>query len=278
MTLLGNDIALQFTGEKKVNLIDLATGKFRAVCEMPRRPRYEEEFPSITPSGITYEIVCNERKRALISGKISDGQWNKSFDFEIRHSGANEKFIQFSSHCGLFTQSQNRLILFNPGGASTTIENCLAVESRDDKLYVIEKNSANQNQCFLTVRTLKETPEVVSDVEKSILLDKNQVFFGNLCNNGQWILFRKDKLYSYPVFVDLTTETVTHSEYCLFPASEYVINTESGELWTWNPFSHEAWNVSSTGTKPMQPLEKPPANVFSYVDPKKRLYLVNPLF
>ncbi len=248
---VGNLISLQILGESKVRFIDPETGEFTSVIKTPEVfNNVDDDYLHISPEGFAYQNVLKDGTYMFIGGKIIDGQWKSSFTVKKAPYGI---FHPFSTHCGFLNPANNQLILFGPTGDQVTIENCKAAEAKGDKIYLIEKDPVSKAQ-HLTVRTLKLDKQIISKVEKSISLKAEEVSFGDLCKNGQWILFSGNWFEKSPIFVDLKNEKVTYCEHKM--GSEQIINTNSGELWSWDKDkSGGIWKVSSNNTTLMGTLK-----------------------
>jgi hypothetical protein len=268
---VGEYISLQFIGEKKVHFIHPETGEIKSTLELPEIYNDTYDCLHISPDGFAYQMVHKDQDRVLIGGNIINGQW--SLSFETKTPGG--RFCSFSTHCGFFEDFENQLILFGPTGSNVTIENCLAAEARGDKIYLIEKDPACKDKCFLTIRTLKVDHGVVSDVEEKIQLDIKEADFGNLCQNGQWILFSESYSNKSPIFVDLHSKKVTYSKHKIPSYGEKIINTESGELWTWDQITKNIWKVSPNDVTLMGVLESGRGTTLLHVDKGDHLYFVD---
>lgn len=264
---VGEYLSLQFVGDKKLHFIHPETGEIDSTLELPEAPKGIFDRLHISPKGFAYQMVHKDRGRILIGGKIIDKKWNSSFESETP-SGF---FHPFSTHCGFQQDFEDRLVLFGPTGDQVTIEGCMAAEAQDDKLYSIERDPLHKDQCLLTIRTLKTDNEVVSGVEKSILLNVKEASFGNVCLNGQLVLFSDNS----PIFVDLNSQTVTYSQHTFPSYAEHVVNTDSGELWTWDELSKTIWKVSSANITLMGSMESGRGTTLVHADNADRLYFVN---
>ena len=142
---------------------------------------------------------------------------------------------------------------------------------------MIEKNVNQGNgkdNCILTVRTLKMDDEVVSAVEKSIpLYIEECVAFGELCDNGQWILISKN-YEIFPIFVDLNNESIIYSDHKFPNHSLHTINIFTGEIWI-RPgiMSGDVWKVSPFEKTFMGILKYSDSLSFVHVDREDRLYI-----
>lgn len=235
---VGENLFLRFHEEKKVRFIDAKTGQCTSLFELPEVP-VDPELLHISPEGFVYLVARKDQTYSLLGGKLIHGQWNLSF--EVNYPGHD--FLSLSTHCGAFSD-KNQLILFGPTGAQVTIENCLAAEARENKIYLIEKDPKRKDKCIVTVRSLLAGPNVVSRVEKMISLDVERASFGDFCKNGQWVLFQ-GVIRKSLIFVDMQSEEVA---YCYQPPidSQQFINVETGEVWSWDQWSKEIRKISST--------------------------------
>jgi len=216
-------------------------------------------------------MVHKDRDRILIGGGIIDKGWNSSFEAQTP-SGL---FRPFSTHCGFQQDFEDRLVLFGPTGDQVTIEGCMAAEAQDDKLYSIEKDLVHKDKYLLTIKTLKGDNEVVSGVEKSISLNVKAASFGKICQNGQLVLFSGNFSNPSPVFVDLNSQEVTYSQHKFPSYAKRIVNTDSGELWTWDELSKKIWKVSSANITLMGSMESGRGTTLLHTDRADRLYFVD---
>lgn len=71
------------------------------------------------------------------------------------------------------------------------------------------------------------------------------------------------------------THEVTYSQHQFPSYAGCVVNTDSGELWTWDETSKEIWKVSSTSITLMGSLESGRGTTLLHVDTADRLYFVD---
>jgi hypothetical protein len=267
---MGELLFLHFAGENKLHFIHPETGNFDFTLELPGASTDSDDL-HISPKGFAYQIVHKDKDRILIGGRIIDKRWNSSFETKTP-SGL---FRPFSTHCGFQKDFEDSLVLFGPTGGQVTIEDCMAAEAQDDKLYSVEKDPGDNNKCLLKIRTLKDDEEVFSGVEKSIPLNLKDVYFGKVCQNGQLVLFSGRFSDISPIFVDLHTQKVTYSQHKFPFNAKHIINADSGELWTWDQESHKIWKVSSTTITLMGSMESDRGTTFLHVDKADHLYFVD---
>ncbi len=293
---VGESIFLQVVGEKKLPFIHPEIGKFESFLEVPE---FYEDVDNLhmSPNGLIYQVVEKEGVRTLIGGRSIDKQWQLSFSSQTPEGS----FLPLSTHCGfqhsyhlaLFGPHKNPflshdsvdylelcdLVLYGPTGDQITIKGCMTATAQDDKLYSIEKDSADEDKCLLNVRTLKDNCEVVSDVETSISLNVKRAFFGKICKNGQVVLFCKDKggkgVNILPIFVTLDRQEVAYSTHKFSDSATHFVNADSGELWTWSKSSSEIWRVSSVNSELVGCMQSRESKTLVHVDKDNRLYFVN---
>lgn len=256
---VGDYLTLQFLEEKQVYFVDQKTGFTAFTLELPENfnDHRLKEF-HISPEGYAYQMVYKNQKRHLLGGQIIEGKWHPSFEC----STPRGVFHPRSTHCGFEEPLAGSFILIGPSGHSVSLEGCMAVLAMDDKLYCIEKDP-----CRLTIRTLKMDQEVISSIEKEIPLDVEEASFGEICQNGNALLFSNKKS---PIFLNLNTEEVIYSQFKLSPNAKYVINKNSGELWVRDSLSEEVWKISSHHTLQMGLLKNGSAPL--YADNQDQLY------
>ncbi len=150
----------------------------------------------------------------------------------------------------------------------------MAAKAQDDKLYSIEKDPNDKDRSLLRVRTLKDDNEVISNVEKSISLNVKEASFGKICQNGQVILFAGWFSNPSPVFVNLNSQEVTYSTHKVPMYATRVINTDSGELWTWDTVSKKIWKVTEDSITLMGTMGGGQDTTFLHVDKDDRLYFM----
>jgi hypothetical protein len=239
---VGNQIALQFLGEKKVYFINPNTGAFDFTIELPEALEGEYNDLYISKNGFIYQDVERGADTFLIGGKIENQQWSPLFEFP-RPSG---DFLLLSTHCGIREDFEETLVLFSPKGKQIVIESCIDAIAQDDKLYCLVRDG---DKCLLTVRTLKEDDEVVSEIEKSIEIDRKKVSFGKLCQNGKIVLFSDNSpdfidSGKSPIFIDLATQNITYCEREFHSNTQFVIDADLSEVWAWDEESKKIWKVS----------------------------------
>ncbi len=268
---VGKNLSIQFSQEKELYLIDPKTGNLQSSMELPGILNDTYDFLHITPEGFAYQLNKIKQGYQLIGGKIVDHQWSSLFESDNPHGF----FRPLSTHCGFQHPDKDELILFGPTGHSVTISGCRRAKAQQDKLYSIEKDPSDQDKCLLTIRTLKIDHEVVSPIENSIQLEVKNAAFGDFCQNGQLILFVGDWLALLPVFIDLKSQQVTYSPHQFPDHAKRLINTDSGELWTWDQLSNNVWKVSATAITEMGVLESGRGTTLLHVDTEDHLYFVN---
>lgn len=267
---VGENLCLQFIGEKKVYFIDSKTGEFNFTLELPEVFKDTHDSLHISPKGFAYQILNQDQ--ILIGGEIVDKKWKTSFIYK----NVSGELCPFSTHYGFQQDFEDKLVLFGPTGDQVTIQNCITAKAQDDKLYLIEKDPIHKDKCLLTIRTLKINKEVVSNIEKSISLNVKDAYFGELCQNGQLVLFSDDFSNISTIFVDLNSQKVIYSQH-KFPSSygEHFINTESGEIWTWDEFSKKIWKVSSENITLMGSMACSRGTTLLHADKLDRLYFID---
>lgn len=267
---VGEYLSLHFVGEKKLHFIHPETGEFDSILELPEASKDTYDCLHISPKGFAYQMVDKDQGRILIGGKIIDKQWNSSFESKTP-SGF---FRPFSTHCGFQQDFEDKLVLFGPTGDQITIQDCMAAEAQDDKLYSIEKDPLHKDKCLLTIRTLKIDNEVVSGVEKSISLNVKEASFGKICQNGQLILFSGNFSDTSPIFVDFNSQ-VTYSHHKFPCYAKHIVNTHSGELWTWDELSKKIWKVSSTNITLMGSMKSGRGTTLLHINKTDHLFFVD---
>lgn len=266
---VGDDIIFQFIGEKKVHFIKPDTGEINSVLTLPHIHNDKFDHIHLTPDGFGYQMIVRFLfRRTLVGGKIIDSKLNSSFTVKT----PTGYFLPLSTHVGFLHDLEKKLVVFGPSGAQVTIENCLSAQGIGDKLYLIEKDPNQKNKCSLTIRTMTDNEKGVSDVEKRIVLNAKEADFGSLCDNGQLILFERKGVQISPIFVDLSKEEVVYSRHKAPCYAKQVINTASGEIWSWDQISKKIWKISSDEITLMGLLESDRGTNLLYVDRNDHLY------
>ncbi len=268
---VGELISLHFKGEKTLHFIHPETGAFDSTLELPEASTNSYDCLHISPKGFVYQVVYKDQDQILKGGRIIDKRWISSFEVKTPAGSLHP----LSTHCGYQYDFKDRLDLFGPTGDNITIDGCMAAEAQGDKLYSIEKDPANIDRCLFKVRTLKFDHEVVSDVEKCIPLNLKKASFGNICHNRQVILFNDMESIKSPVFITLDSQEVTYSPHKFLYYEKYIINNDSGELWTWDQLTQKIWKVSSATITLMGSLESGRGTTLLHVDQADRLYFVD---
>ncbi|MDF2549572.1 MAG: hypothetical protein K0S07_639 [Chlamydiales bacterium] len=268
---VGDLVSLHFSGEKTVRLIDPKEGKLHSTLEMAKAFVDKENCFHLASERYAYQVANQGRDCLLSGGEIVNGQWNLSFEAKTPKG----RFHPLSTHCGFLNHFENQLTLFGPSGEHIILENCLAVEARGDKLYMIEKDLSHADRSLLTVRTFKEGGELISAIEKSISLAVPIAFFGQLCQNEQWILLSARSSNRSPIFVDLQREEAVYSEHRLPSNAKYMIDAASGTFWSWDESSKEIWKVSPSHISLMGQLESGRGTTLLHVDESNHLYFVD---
>ena len=246
-------IILQFEKDNKVFFIQSDMGEVISTMTTPLFHNERYDALHITPNSLFgYQMVSNESQRILVGGKIINSNWIPSFEVKT----PTGFFIPLSTHVGFHHHYigpqgnfERTLTIFGPSGDKITIKDCLSVENTfsGNKLYLIEKNPHEKNSYFLTVRTMTDDENVVSQVEKCITFNTNASgtpSLEKLCDNGEWILFNGYSSERSPIFININTEEVVYSPHKI-GFGETVVNTASGEIWSWDPDSKEIWKTSS---------------------------------
>lgn len=267
-------LTLQFYGENAVHFIHPETGEIRWTVETPKVA--SEAFDQLHFSGdegLAYQKICSGNK--LYVGELINGKWNSLYETQ----GPGGPIVPLSTHCGFFKEFEKKLFLYGSVETPVIIENCLAVQAKGDKLYLIERDPASNDKCVLTVRTLKTDEEVVSSVEKSISLNTKAASFGDLCNTGGrvnnlWVLLSNNYNLS-PIFVDLTSDEVVYSDFSFSPTSAYVINASSGELWSWEVVTGKVFKVSSTKVSEKGVLKSGRGTLLLHIGKNDELFFAN---
>ena len=267
---VGENITLQFKEEKKVHFIDPNTGETKATIVLPYERRAKNGRLHLTPSGVGYQMVNLKGIYKLIGGKISDSRLNPTF--EVDAPGVS--FLPLSTHVGFHQNSEDKLVIFGPSGKHVTID-YLSAYGLGDKLYLIEPNPSQENTCKLTIRTMTTGDDVVSEPEKSIILKTKMASIEKLCDNGELILFNCNSSNQSPIFVCLESEEIIYGEHKFPSFAKQVINTVSGELWSWDTSSREIWKISSKETVLMGSLKDEPGMTLVHVDQSDHLYFVS---
>lgn len=266
LKLRGNHLFLQFHGEKNVQFINAKTGQIDTVFQLPEVPKQPKQL-HIDSSEFVYLLAEKDDRNVLIGGRVTEGQWNQSFAVAYPRG----RFQPLSTHCGAFNQIERELIIFGPTGAFFTIKNCLAAQAREDKLYVIEVDPNNPNKSLLKVRTLLLDQNVVSPVEKVISLEAEKVSFGELCKNGQWVLFHEQLLRKTLIFVAMNSGEVIYSYQPPIDSQQF-IQIETGEVWSWDQASTEIVKVSATHVAVMGRMTGGFSTRILHVDREDQLY------
>lgn len=259
---VGEYLLLQFIKDKKIYFIHPETGEFASTIALPAACK----DPHISPQGFTYQRVEREGDCILLGGKITDHQWQPTFESKLLSEG---ELLPLSTHCGF--HDFNRLVLYGPTGDQEIIQNCFSAEAQDDKLYTIEKDPAT-GECLLNIRTLKTDRNVISGIETTLPLRVKEASFGKFCQNDCLVLFAEDDAGKSPFFIDLNSLNVKYSQYKFSSYSQYIINTASAEVWIWNGESKEIWKVSAEKMTLLGSWDFSPSTTFLHVDSEDQLY------
>jgi len=269
---VGDYITLLFIGEQKVRFIDINTGDTRSMLELPYVNKNQWDRLHITPNGFCYQTVGTTSCRKLIGGKICDSKMIPSFEAEIPRG----PFHHLSTHVGFFDNYKGRLVVYSQTGDRVEIVGCLSAYAQGDKLYLVEQDPSQENRCLLTVRTMTNDENVISPIEKSIPLRTKKARLKRLCDNGQLILFNvPEHSDESPIFVDLRNDEVVYCGHKLCANGRRVVNTVSGELWSWDQSSKEIWKISSKAAVLMGSLDSGRGTQFLHVDQSDHLYFVD---
>ena len=249
---VGDSIAVRH--ENSLQLVDCKRGEVGARFDIS-----DGELLHMAAAGNTYQQTQNRVK----GGKLVNGHWKQTFEVE-QPQGA---FHNLETHCGFL--KNDSLVLIGPTGQQKTIEGCSAAYAKGNQLFTIEPPPSDKDQCLLNLRTLTSDHEVVSSVEKCIVLTTPWATFGKLCQKGQLVLFFR----SFPIFVDLTNSQVIYSDHCSYTSMTI---SDSGAVWT-NGIngSSEIWRVSPNGKIFMGMSGVNSKSALLHVDEEDQLYYVN---
>ncbi|MGD2168757.1 MAG: hypothetical protein PVI40_00775 [Chlamydiota bacterium] len=265
----GKSITLQFVGEKRVHCIDSNTGEIIDTILLPYEKQNGNDRLYLTPEGIGYQMVFLEDSIKLIGGKISNSCLNPDFEVAAPHGF----LLPLSTHVGFKDPFEDELILFNSNGKHVTLD-CLSAYAVGTTLYLVEPNSSQENTCKVTVRTMTTDDQVVSEVEKSIVLNVQSPSIEKICDNGQLVLIN-GYFNKFPIFVGLENGEVVYSDHKIPSYGAYHVNTLSGDIWTWDTVSRKIWKVSSREKVLMGSLESGRGTSLLHVDQNDHLFFVN---
>jgi hypothetical protein len=181
------------------------------------------------------------------------------------------EFCPLSTHCGFHDEENSQLVICGPEGHHVTIERCVGAQALDNKLYTIEKLS-NADSCYLRIRTLEDTPKVVSDVEASIGLRVPETSFARVYQNGFVVLFSNHG--RSPIFVNTNLHEVQKSPQQLSMNARTYVNPANGDLWSWDEFTKEIWKITGWNTKFMGSIQGGSQTTLLHVDAKDQLYFI----
>ncbi|PIS01589.1 MAG: hypothetical protein COT84_01580 [Chlamydiae bacterium CG10_big_fil_rev_8_21_14_0_10_35_9] len=264
---VGESITLQFMGEKRVHCIDSNTGEITDTILLPYENQNDDDRLYLTPDGIGYQMVFLEDDIKLIGGKISDSCLNPDFEVAAPHGF----LLPLSTHVGFKDPFEDELIIFNSKGKHVTLD-CLSAYAVGTTLYLVEPNPSQENTCKLTVRTMTTDDQVISEVEKSIVLNTKSASIEKICDNGQLILINGYKL---PIFVGLENGEIVYSDHKIPSYGAYHVNALSGDIWSWDTVSQKIWKVSSQEKVFMGSLESGRGTSLLHVDQDNHLFFVD---
>jgi len=267
---VGEEIALRFTGQQKVYLLDASSGELKKSIELPYPKRDSSEYLYINPNGFAYQVAQLKRNRKLIGGKLFQTKFIPSFEVETP-SGL---FLRLSTHVGFLKTFQKKLVLFKPTGKFVVID-CLSARAYGNKLYTIESNSSVTNTCQLTIRTMIADHRVVSDPEKRIILKTMEASINCLADNEEMILFSENSSSRSPIFLNLLSEEIVYCKHKAQCYATYVTNDVTGELWTWDQISKKIWKITSKETVLAGTLESGRGTTLLHADSSGHLYFTD---
>lgn len=273
----GKSISITFANSDEVFLISPETGTLLSTFELEDVSDFDQTEFHITSDRYGYKFIAEENVFKVIGGQLtlkenqseSDNYTQLQFltSFEIPTS--TQHFLPFFKHCGL--KLGNALTIIGPTGHQKVIPDCSDQYGKDNYLYLIE-NDPYLWHCQLKIKTLVASEEVFLDF-KSITIEK-RAFIQEICTNGTAILFSTSGLKHCPIFVDLTTETVTYSSNSIRSSDRYFVNNKTGDIWTWNLNTKKINKTSVHGTIEMGTLPNKSTNLI-FVDCDDRLYFTD---
>ena len=270
LSRVGEDMALQFIGQQNVHIINSISGEVKASIELPYKKESGYDALHLTPDGFGYQLIHDEGNPKLVGGKVSDSELIPLF--EVKTPGSC--FLPLSTHVGVTQGLKNKLELFSPTGKSVTLD-CFSAQAHGDKLYLTEPNPADTNTCKLTVRTMTNDDNVVSDPERTIILKTKRASLKSVCDNGQIVLF-SDRLRGdrSPIFVSPDSEEIVYGEHEVPAYANQVINTATGDVWSWDRLTKKIWKISPEGAVLMGSLGGGDRTTLLHVDESDHLYLM----
>ncbi|MDR3624397.1 MAG: hypothetical protein P4L16_04570 [Chlamydiales bacterium] len=268
---IGEQIFLCFQGSKKVHLIHVETGEVSSILEMPEAFDARSVSCFHISQDFAYQVVDRGQNWVLLGGKIVNNCCERGFEI-IKPRG---EFRLYATHVGFYSAHEKKLVLVNSTGSFAVIENCLAALARDNKLYSLEKSphySEENKHCILRVRTLKDSDDVLSDVEREISDTIRASCFGSFCENGQLILFLREQEDFSPVFIDLESGSVTYSRRKVPSYDRTCIDERRGTVWYWDQEFQKLRKISSVGITTMGILKGSGSTTLLHVDESEHLY------
>lgn len=73
-----------------------------------------------------------------------------------------------------------------------------------------------------------------------------------LFSDNSPIFFNSEKS---PLFIDLETQNITYCDYKLYSSTQFVVNVDLSEIWTWGKKSKQIWKISEDNITLMGILE-----------------------
>lgn len=255
-------LAFYFDGGDKIHFLKPETGEKLAAIQLPA-VFLKKDALHLGPQGQAYLVKKAEEQ--IYGGRLEKGLWIPSFQRKIPEPIVTRElyspqhqpeviFKPLSTHIS-FSLGEGQDLLIGPQGHEATLKGCNLRKAFGDKLFVLEANPHDRESTVLTIRTLKDGPQVVSEIEKSILLKRNTFSFGPLCQNNLLVLFAHHAC----LFVDLNTDTVSCVQIDDFDRyKDLMVNQTNGEIWTRNVRSQHLHKITRDGISKQK---KPPGNI-----------------
>ncbi len=210
--IVGDGIALVSKQTDRVELLDRKTGELKNTYV--KRPGCDIRVAS-------EEVVYQYNHEKLF---IGDEEIALQTPFNVK---------KFSTH--FIASHEKGLDLISPSGFRKTIPSCVDAASWGDKVILVEKDPSQEENFLITIRSLSDDAQVVSDPEKVISIGAENLVAGEVSDNDILVVFSKNSLQSphaEPIFIDLKTNSVTRAIWNI-NTEKYFIDKSSGNIWSY---------------------------------------------
>jgi hypothetical protein len=261
----GEHMTLQFEDSNEVSFIHAITGEITATVSLPYKVEDGRDF-HLSPEGFCYQLVGLHDNRRIVSGRIVNWTWQPTFESAIE-SGA---LTVLSTHAAIYDKYiKKQLILFGPTGASVVFERCLSFHGKGDKLYVVQRGP--EKECILSVITLINDGGVISEEVKTVHFVSSRPSFLGVSENGICILLERN---GNPIFVNPLTSQVVKSVHQIVSYAQYIVNGETGDLWSWDTLSSELYKINGDQIIPMGKIKAGESTRFIHITSNGRLFIL----